>query len=157
MSLLKKPCWRPTPDKTSRWNSSSIGRVDCIDTCSRVAPSPGSSGNSQHPGGRQIQQDQRVHRDGRDRDLPGRSLGKEEVVGKLALDCSDVSSSARSFVLNHDDRQLPQIPAPLVGRELQVGLVIDDVILGDPWLRHARLTLDYGLPCIHHGTTTEYR
>ena len=27
----------------------------------------------------------------------------------------------------------------------------DDVILGDPWLQRARVTLDYGLRCIHHG------
>jgi hypothetical protein len=36
-------------------------------------------------------------------------------------------------------------------------LVVDqlsvDVILGDPWLRHAHVTLDYGLRCAHHGTT----
>ncbi|KAJ3656460.1 hypothetical protein Zmor_015536 [Zophobas morio] len=28
----------------------------------------------------------------------------------------------------------------------------DDVILGDPWLRRARATLDYGLRCVHHGS-----
>jgi hypothetical protein len=36
-------------------------------------------------------------------------------------------------------------------------LVVDqlsvDVILGDPWLRHAHVTLDYGLRCAHHGIT----
>jgi hypothetical protein len=36
-------------------------------------------------------------------------------------------------------------------------LVVDqlsvDVILGDPWLRHAHVTLDYGLRCAHQGTT----
>jgi hypothetical protein len=34
-------------------------------------------------------------------------------------------------------------------------LVVDqlsvDVILGDPWLRHAHVTFDYGLRCAHHG------
>jgi hypothetical protein len=36
-------------------------------------------------------------------------------------------------------------------------LVVDqlsvDVILGDSWLRHAHVTLDYGLRWAHHGTT----
>jgi transposase InsO family protein len=114
--------------------------------------------------------------------------------------------------VNHDNQQLPQVQALLVGRELQAALdtrasanfingriikpqtrrrttvqlagedstipstgsatlevsigdqtyieeflVVDqlsvDVILGDPWLRHAHVTLDYGLRCAHHGTT----
>jgi hypothetical protein len=37
--------------------------------------------------------------------------------------------------------------------QLSVDQLSVDVILGDPWLRHAHVTLDYGLRCAHHGTT----
>ncbi len=36
---------------------------------------------------------------------------------------------------------------------LVIDNLVDDIILGDPWLQQARATIDYGLRCVHHGTT----